>query len=71
MDNQKKFNETLSPEEDDFHSDLNMENIAHVDYAHAKRICKGFEKKIQNNIMNCISKEIHYCQLIYSKTFEL
>ena len=45
MDNQKKFHETLLPEEDDFHSDLNMENIAHVDYAHAKRICKYFETK--------------------------
>ena len=38
MDNQKKFNETLLPEEDDFHSDLNMEDIA-------KRICKYFETK--------------------------
>ena len=35
----------MLPEEDDFHSDLNMEDIAHVDYAHAKRICKYFETK--------------------------
>ena len=46
MDNQKKFNETLSPEEDDFHSDLNMENIAHVDYAHAKEFVNILEQKI-------------------------
>ena len=33
------------PEKEDFHSHLNMEEIIDADYAHAKRVSKGFGKK--------------------------
>ena len=45
MDDWEKFNETLLPEKKDFHSHLNLGNIADADYAHAKRVCKDFEIK--------------------------
>ena len=45
MDDWKKFNETSLPEKEDFYSHLNMENITDADYAHAKRVCKGFQTK--------------------------
>ena len=35
-----------SSEKEDFYSHLNMENVIDADYAHAKRVCKDFEKKI-------------------------
>ena len=43
MDNWEKFNETSLPENEDFYSHLNMEDITDVDYEHAKEICKDFE----------------------------
>ena len=38
-----KFNETSLPEEEDFYSYLNMEDITDVGYKHTKRICKDFD----------------------------
>ena len=46
MDDWEKFNETSLPGKEDFCSDSNMEDIIDTDYAHAKRICKDFEKNI-------------------------
>ena len=40
-----KFNETTLPEKVEFYSNLNMEDITHADYTHAKRVCKDFEIK--------------------------
>ena len=31
------------PEKEGFYSNLNMEDITDVDYAHAKTVCEGFE----------------------------
>ena len=45
MSDWEKFNETSLPEKKDFYRHLNMENITDADYAYAKRLCKGFEKK--------------------------
>ena len=45
MYDRKKFNGTLLPEKEDFYSQLNRDDITDVDYAHAKRVCKGFETK--------------------------
>ena len=39
MDDWEKFNETTIPEKEF----LNIEDITHADYAHAKRVCKHFE----------------------------
>ena len=40
MDDFKNFNQTSLPEKKDFYSQLNTEDIAGADYAHAKRVCK-------------------------------
>ena len=46
MDDWEKFNETsLSAENEDFYSHINMEDITDADYAHAKWVCKDFEIK--------------------------
>ena len=45
MDDWEKFNETSLPEKEDFYSHSNMEGFTDTDYAHAKRVCKDFEKK--------------------------
>ena len=34
MDNSEKFNETSLPEKEEFYSNLNMEDIADIDYMH-------------------------------------
>ena len=61
MDDQKKLNETLLPEKDEFYSHLNREDITDANYVHAKRVCKDFEIKISENIMICMFRVIHYC----------
>ena len=45
MDDSEKFSETLLPEKEDSYSHLNMENITVVDYAYAKKVCKGFKRR--------------------------
>ena len=45
MDDWKNFTEISLPEKKDFYSHLNMEDITHADYAHAKRVRKDFTKK--------------------------
>ena len=45
IDDWEKSNETVSPEKEEFYSNLNMEDISDADYMHAKRICKNFEIK--------------------------
>ena len=41
----KKFSEVSLPEKEYFCSNLNVEDINNVDYAHVKSICKDFERK--------------------------
>ena len=45
IDEWEKNNETSSPEEEDFCSHLNMEEITDADYPHAKRVCKDLKIK--------------------------
>ena len=45
MDDWEKFNETTLPEKEQFHSNLNMEEIIDADFMHGKRVCKDFEIK--------------------------
>ena len=45
MDDWEKFNETTLPEKEQFHSNLNIEEIIDADYMHGKRVCKDFEIK--------------------------
>ena len=44
MDDWEKINEISLPENEDFYSHLNMEDITDAGYAHAKRVCKDFEE---------------------------
>ena len=41
----ENFNETTSPEKEEFYGNLNFEEITGVDYMHGKRVSKGFEIK--------------------------
>ena len=45
MNDWEKFNETTLPEKEELYGNLNMEDITHADYMHAKRVCKHFEIK--------------------------
>ena len=45
MDDWEKFNETTSPEKEEFYSNLCMEDITDADYMHAKRLYKDFGNK--------------------------
>ena len=57
MDDWEKFDETSLPEKD-FYSHLNTEDITDADYAHGKRVCKGFEIK---NLGEYHDLYVHYC----------
>ena len=46
MNDWKKFNEKSFPEKYDFYNQLNVEDITDADHAHAKRVPKDFDKKI-------------------------
>ena len=45
MDDWESSNETKLPEKEEFHSNLNLEDITDADYMHVKRVCKDFEIK--------------------------
>ena len=45
MDDWEKFNKTMLPEEEDFYSQSNMEDITDTDYVQTKTVCKDFEIK--------------------------
>ena len=45
MDNWERFNETSLPSKESFYSDLNMENIDHIDYRHGNNVFKRFKLK--------------------------
>ena len=70
MDDWEKLKETSLPEKEGFFNNLNMEDITDADYTHAKRVCKDIKIKTENT-MTCMFKTIHYCQQMYSRTFEI
>ena len=45
MDEWVKFHETTLPGEEEFYSNLSMEDIIDADYMNAKTTCKDFEIK--------------------------
>ena len=45
MDSWKRFNDTSLPDKEAFYSNLNMEDIADVDYMHAKIVFKNLVNK--------------------------
>ena len=47
-----------------------MEDITDTDYNHTKRACKDFAiKYLDEDIIICMLKVIHYCYLVYLTTF--
>ena len=61
MDDWEKFNE-----KEEVQSHLNMEDITDADYAQVLR-----NNKNQENIIICMFKAIHYCQLMYLRALEI
>ena len=61
------INKTSLLEKEDFYSHLSIEDITDAEYSHAKRVLGD----IWENIMICMLKVIHYCQLMYSKTLKI
>ena len=45
MDYLEKVNEEKLPEKEEFYRNLNIEDIIHAGYIHAKRVCKDFDIK--------------------------
>ena len=72
MDEWEKFNEISLPENKDFYSNLNMEDVTDSDYNHSKTDfeIKVLKQKIWVYIMICILKAIHYNCLIFLKTLK-
>ena len=70
MDDWEKFNETSLPEEEDFYSHLNIEDINDAHYAHAKQACEDFEIKNlwQYHDLHAYSNTL---LLIYLRTLEI
>ena len=61
MDDWEKFNETMSPEKENFYSHLNMENITDADYAQVKRVCTDFEIKKLSEYHELYVQVIDHC----------
>ena len=45
MDKWEKLMKHQLPENEEFYSNLNMEDIADADYINAKKVCKDFETR--------------------------
>ena len=60
MDNCEKIDEASLAEKEDFYSHLNIADTIDAGYAHTKRVWKDSEIKMQENIMICMFKAIHY-----------
>ena len=61
MDSWERFNETSLPDKEAFYSNLNMEDVADVDYRHPKRVLKNLINKNLGDYMICMFRVIHYC----------
>ena len=46
MDNWERYDENLLPDEKEFYSSLNMEDIMNADYSNVERVYKEFKRKI-------------------------
>ena len=56
MDDWKKFNETSMLENEEFYSNLNMEDITNADDMHAKRVSKEFEMEKKGEYLDLYLK---------------
>ena len=62
LDSWERFDEEVSPDKEPFYSSSNLEDIADIDYRHAKRVYKEFNNKtigdyhglyVQNDFIIC------------------
>ena len=60
------FSKKTLPENKDFYSHLNMEDIINADYAHAKRVCKDFEiKKLGEYYGLCVQSDTLLLAIVF------
>ena len=71
MDDWEKFNERSLSEKEDFYCHLNMKGIADADHAREKRACEDSEIKNLGEYHDLYVQVIHYCQLMYLRTYEI
>ena len=71
MDSWEGFDKDLLPNKEAFYSSLNIEDIANVDYTHAKKVYKKFNNKNLVIFMICMFKVIHYYLLMCLKILEI
>ena len=67
MDDWRKFNETLLPEKEYFHSHLIMEDVTNADYTDRKRVCKHLKIK---NLGEFHDLYVQYDILLLADVFE-
>ena len=60
MNDWEKFNEKKLPKEEEFYSNLNLEDIPDADHMHGERFCKDFKQNILVNIMIFILRVMYY-----------
>ena len=70
IDEWDKFNEKVLPGKDSFYSNLTLENISEIDYAHAKTYSKNLILIIWVNTMTCMLEVIRCYLRIYSKILD-
>ena len=67
MDSWQRFDETSLPDKEDFHGNLNMEDITGVDYRHKKTV---FEYLINNNLGDYHDFYVQRNTLLLANVFE-
>ena len=69
MGSWERFNETSLPDEKDFYSELNLEDITDKDYNHAQKVFEEIYTDIID-IMTCKFSVIHYGLQMFLKNLE-
>ena len=73
MDNWETFNETILSVNEDFYSNLNLDDIKDItdaDQMHKKRVCKEFKIKISGEYVICILRVTYYLWQMFLKALE-
>jgi hypothetical protein len=71
IDSFSKFNEICLPTKVQFYSQLNASHISDGDYEHAKNVWSKFNCEILRDYLDCISRLMYYCKLMYLKHLEI
>ena len=71
MNSWERFDETTLSNKEDFYSSLNMEDVADIDYWHAKRVFKIFNDKNIGDCHDLYVQSDNYYLLMYLKILEI